>query len=128
MIFLGDVRANLVLAEPEATDAKLTSVLKEVGLWPMFELRQGLDTQLGDRGVLISGGEAQRLALARAILADFKVMILDEPTANVDQTSADQLIADLLRIVRSKPSRSLVLISHDARFSSLVDREIRLAS
>jgi ATP-binding cassette subfamily C protein CydC len=76
MIFLGDVRANLVLAEPEATDAKLTSVLKEVGLWPMFELRQGLDTQLGDRGVLISGGEAQRLALARAILADFKVMIL----------------------------------------------------
>lgn len=128
MVFLGDVRANLALAEPEATDAKLISVLKEVGLWSMFEVRQGLDTQLGDRGVLISGGEAQRLALARAILADFKVMILDEPTANVDQTTADQLIFDLLRIVRSKPSRSLVLISHEARFSSLVDREIRLAN
>jgi ATP-binding cassette subfamily C protein CydC len=127
-VFLGDVRANLALAEPEATDAKLISVLKEVGLWSMFEQRQGLDTQLGDRGVLISGGEAQRLALARAILADFKVMILDEPTANVDETTADHLIADFLRIVRSKPSRSLVLISHDARFSSLVDREIRLTS
>jgi ATP-binding cassette subfamily C protein CydC len=128
MVFLGDVRANLTLAKPDATDAKLISVLKEVGLWSMFEVRQGLDTQLGDRGVLISGGEAQRLALARAILADFKVLILDEPTANVDQTTADQLVADLLRIVRSKPSRSLVLISHEARFRGLVDREIRLAS
>jgi ATP-binding cassette subfamily C protein CydC len=128
MVFLGDVRANLTLAKPDATDAKLISVLKEVGLWLMFEVRQGLDTQLGDRGVLISGGEAQRLALARAILADFKVLILDEPTANVDQTTADQLIADLLRIVRSKPSRSVVLISHETRFSGLVDREIRLAS
>jgi ATP-binding cassette subfamily C protein CydC len=128
MVFLGDVRANLTLAKPDASDAKLISVLKEVGLWSMFEVRQGLDTQLGDRGVLISGGEAQRLALARAILADFKVLILDEPTANVDQTTADQLVADLLRIVRSKPSRSLVLISHEARFRGLVDREIRLAS
>jgi ATP-binding cassette subfamily C protein CydC len=126
-VFLGDVRANLALAKPDATDAKLISVLKEVGLWSMFEAREGLDTQLGDRGVLISGGEAQRLALARAVLADFRVLILDEPTANVDQKTADQLVADLLRIVRSKPSHSVVLISHETRFSKLVDREIRLA-
>jgi ATP-binding cassette, subfamily C, bacterial CydC len=126
MIFVGDVRANLLLAKPSASDAELRHVLDEVGLWPTFANRQELSTELGDRGVLISGGEAQRLALARAILADFKVLILDEPTANVDQATADSLVDDLLRIARQNKARALVLISHEERYRKLVDWEIRI--
>lgn len=126
-VFLGDVRANLKVAKPSANDQELIRVLENVGLWQMFEAREGLETQLGDRGVLISGGEAQRLALARAILADFDVLILDEPTANVDRQTADKLVQDLMRVARQEERRAIVLISHEERFKALVDREVRLA-
>jgi ATP-binding cassette subfamily C protein CydC len=127
MIFLGDVRANLAFAKPDATDQQLKDVLVQVGLWRMFDDRQGLETPLGDRGVLISGGEAQRLALARAILANFQVLILDEPTANVDSGSAEALIKDLLRVARASGDRAVVLISHEERFKSFVDRTVLVA-
>ena len=128
MIFLGDVRANLSLAKPEASDEELIQALTEVGLWEMFETRAGLGTQLGDRGVLISGGEAQRLGLARAILANFEVLILDEPTANVDEVTANQLIADLLAVAKGRANRAILLISHERRFRDLVDREVVMAT
>lgn len=127
MVFLGDVRANLAFAKPDAADQELKDVLVQVGLWHMFAVRQGLDTPLGDRGVLISGGEAQRLALARAILANFQVLILDEPTANVDSGSAEALIKDLLRVARASGDRAVVLISHEERFKSFVDRTVLVA-
>jgi ATP-binding cassette subfamily C protein CydC len=127
MVFLGNVRANLRIAKHDATDAELRDVLDQVGLWSMFAAREGLDTQLGDRGVLISGGEAQRLALARAILAQFQVLILDEPTANVDADTAGTLIADMLRVARGSEHRAVVLISHDERFRKLVDRAVKVA-
>ena len=92
----------------------------------MFADREGLNTQLGDRGVLISGGEAQRLALARAILAQFEVLILDEPTANVDSDTAGTLIADMLRVARGSEDRAVVLISHEERFRALVDRSVKV--
>ena len=127
MVFLGNVRANLRIAKHDATDAELRDVLDQVGLWSMFAAREGLDTQLGDRGVLISGGEAQRLALARAILAQFQVLILDEPTANVDADTAGTLIADMLRVARGSEDRAVVLISHDERFRTLVDRSVQVS-
>ena len=126
MVFLGDVRANLEFAKPGASDEELRNVLTQVGLWSMFVEREGLDTQLGDRGVLISGGEAQRLALARAILADFKVFILDEPTANVDSDTAKALLSDLLRIAKGAGERTVLLISHEQDFRRLVDRTVEI--
>ena len=125
-VFIGDVRANLLIAKPDASDPELMAILSRVGLWKMFESREGLDTQLGDRGVLISGGEAQRLALARALLANFQVLILDEPTANVDATQADRLMQDIFDILREDQSRAILLISHEGKYRSLVDLEIRL--
>lgn len=125
-VFVGDVRANLLIAKPDASDTELKRMLSRVGLWEMFETRSGLDTQLGDRGVLISGGEAQRLALARALLANFQVLILDEPTANVDATQADRLMEDIFDMLRDDQSRSIVLISHEGKYRSLVDLEIHL--
>jgi ATP-binding cassette subfamily C protein CydC len=125
-VFIGDVRANLLIAKPDASDSELMAILSRVGLWKMFESREGLDTQLGDRGVLISGGEAQRLALARALLANFQVLILDEPTANVDATQADRLMEDIFDVLRDDQSRAILLISHEGKYRSLVDLEIRL--
>lgn len=125
-IFLGTVRANLLLAKPTATDLEMQAVLTKVGLETTFGNREGLETELGERGVFISGGEAQRLALARALLADFCVLILDEPTANVDAMSAEQLVRDLLGAAKSDGQRTVILITHDSTLGALADRVVKL--
>ncbi|MFM6965959.1 MAG: thiol reductant ABC exporter subunit CydC [Rhodoluna sp.] len=117
-IFTGTLKANLLLAKPDATDEELWQVLKRVKLASTFEKREGLETQLGERGHAISGGEAQRVALARMILADFRVLIFDEPTANVDPQTAIELARDLLNIAKADTSRASIFISHDSIFTS----------
>lgn len=125
-IFMGTVQDNLLLARPTATELELVGVLKTVGIWSIFEMREGLETELGERGVFISGGEAQRLAMARALLADFDLLILDEPTSNVDQEMGLVLVGDLLKIARKKSNRAILLITHDPELAQLADRIIRI--
>ncbi|WP_328743668.1 ATP-binding cassette domain-containing protein [Gulosibacter sediminis] len=86
--------------------------------------RGGLDAPVGERGTLVSGGQAQRIALARALLADFRVLILDEPTANVDPGRADALVADLLGAAAA--DRTVILISHTPVDPALVTATLRL--
>lgn len=119
-IFTGTLRTNLLLAKPDATDDELWQSLRRVKLADTFERREGLDTKLGERGHAISGGEAQRVALARSILADFKVLVFDEPTANVDSETAGELAADLLAIAKNESTRASVFISHDPVFKNAV--------
>ncbi|QWT25375.1 thiol reductant ABC exporter subunit CydC [Subtercola sp. PAMC28395] len=109
-LFDTSLRQNLLFARDDASDDELLRVLDRVGLSKWVEERGGLGTPLGEQGALVSGGQGQRLALARVLLADFPVVVFDEPTANVDADLADALITDLLRA--SGSARSVVLISH----------------
>jgi ATP-binding cassette subfamily C protein CydC len=123
VIFIGSVRENLAVANLDAQDSELVGVLVRVGLWQIFMQREGLDTQLGERGVFISGGEAQRLAVARALLANFEILIMDEPTANVDRATAAPLVKELLEAGSGK---TILLITHDSELGSLAQRTLHI--
>lgn len=109
-LFDADLRQNLLFARDTASDEELMGVLRRVGLAEWAMQRGGLDAAVGERGALVSGGQAQRIALARALLADFPVVILDEPTAGVDRELADRLLLDLLGAVPDH--RAVMLITH----------------
>ena len=122
-LFDEDLRQNLLFARDTATDAELLDVLDRVGLGVWVAERGGLDARVGDRGALVSGGQAQRIALARALLRGFPVLVLDEPTAGVDPAASDALLRDLLR---AAGEQSVLLISHVAPPVGTVDRIVRL--
>lgn len=109
-IFDSSVRENLLLARPGASEARLREALAAARLLEWAEgLPDGLDTLVGEHGERISGGQRQRLALARALLADFPVLVLDEPAEHLDLATADALTADLLAATEG---RTTVLITH----------------
>jgi ABC-type multidrug transport system fused ATPase/permease subunit len=106
------VRENLRLADPSASDDELREVLRSVRLDDWFgHLPAGLDSQLGRGGSAMSGGEAQRLALARVLLADHDIVVLDEPTANLDAVTAARVLDTVLDHC---DDRTTVLIGHGA--------------
>ena len=122
-LFDEDIRQNLLFARDTATDTELQDVLDRVGLGGWVRARGGLDAPVGDRGALVSGGQAQRISLARALLRGFPVLVLDEPTAGVDPDASDALLRDLLQ---AAGEQSVLLISHVAPPSGTVDRVVRL--
>ena len=111
-LFDADLRQNLKFARDQAGDDELLAALARVGLSEWASERGGLDAPVGEHGSLVSGGQAQRIALARAILADFPVVVLDEPTAGVDREVADRLLTDMLGAVPD--DRAVILITHTA--------------
>ena len=114
-IFDSSVRENLRLARPGATDEQLRAALRDARLLEWVDsLSDGLDTLVGEHGARMSGGQRQRLALARVLLADFPVLVLDEPAEHLDLPTADALTADLLRATegRAAGGRATVLITH----------------
>lgn len=125
-IFDGSIRTNLTIAAPNATDQILWDALDRVALKGLFEAREGLETQLGERGTAISGGEAHRVAIARALLAQFEVMVFDEPTANLDGPTAQNLWSDLHRLTGPETGRIGVFITHDLELPLLGSRVLEL--
>ncbi|MFY9713929.1 MAG: thiol reductant ABC exporter subunit CydC [Microbacterium sp.] len=122
-LFDEDIRQNLLFARDTASDDELRAVLDRVGLGEWVRERGGLDARVGDRGALVSGGQAQRIALARVLLRGFPVLVLDEPTAGVDPAASDALLRDLLEAAREQ---SVLLISHVAPPVGTVDRVVRI--
>ena len=109
-IFSGTLRENLLLAAPDADEARLDAVMDAVRLadW-LRTLPQGYDTDLGGQGLQLSGGQRQRLALARALLRDAPILLLDEPTANLDAITERALVDTLLETTRG---RSVLWVTH----------------
>ena len=124
MLFDEDLRQNLLFARPESSDDELLAVLERVGLREWAEARGGLDARVGERGALVSGGQAQRIALARALLRGFPVLVLDEPTAGVDAEASTALLTDLLGATTR--DQAVVLISHIAPPDGTIDRLVSL--
>jgi ATP-binding cassette subfamily C protein CydC len=109
-LFNLSLRDNLLLAAPAATPAQVERALHAAQLDDFVRaLPQGLDTQLGEGGSLVSGGEARRITIARALLQDAPVLLLDEPTEGLDAATAAQLYRALAAVTRS---RSVLLITH----------------
>jgi ATP-binding cassette subfamily C protein CydC len=121
VMLAGSVKDNLLLAAPSASDNEMLDALKDVQLWPMLEKRQGLDTDVGQRGSKLSGGEVQRIAFARNLLAKRKLVILDEPTSSLDKSQATEIVRNFLELGKQK-GFTVLLITHDKKLAQLTDR------
>ncbi|MGW1809920.1 thiol reductant ABC exporter subunit CydD [Streptomyces sp. NPDC002078] len=123
-LFDSSVRENLLLARKDADEADLRRALDRARLLEWVDgLPDGLDTLVGEHGARLSGGQRQRLALARALLADFPVLVLDEPAEHLDLPTADALTADLLAATEG---RTTLLITHRLAGLEAVDEVIVL--
>ncbi|MEC7055158.1 thiol reductant ABC exporter subunit CydD [Streptomyces violaceochromogenes] len=123
-LFDSSLRENLLLARKDATEDHLRAALRRARLLDWADsLPDGLDTLVGEHGARLSGGQRQRLALARALLADFPVLVLDEPAEHLDLPTADALTADLLAATEG---RTTLLITHRLAGLEAVDEVIVL--
>ncbi|MGN1144849.1 MAG: ABC transporter ATP-binding protein/permease, partial [Acetatifactor sp.] len=108
-LFKGTVRENLYMGKPDATDEEMTEALKKVRLYDFLMEEKGLDTQLLEKAANLSGGQCQRLALARALLHDTPIYIFDEAASNVDVESEEAIMCQIRRLAEEK---TVILISH----------------
>ena len=123
-VFSGSVRENLQLGDPQAPDARLWQVLEQVRLDTRFrETDLGLDTWVGESGATLAAGQSRRLALARALLRDAPLLLLDEPTEGLDHDTADALMRDMATACEG---RSVLIISHDTLPDGVVHARYRL--
>lgn len=108
-LFKGTVKENLLMAKPSANENELWNVLERVNLSEFLKNENGLDTFVMERGSNFSGGQSQRLALARALLHDSPVYIFDEATSNIDVESENDIMNEIIRLAETK---TVILISH----------------
>ena len=108
-LFKGTVRDNLLIGCPKATDTQLWSVLDRVNLSSFLKSEKGLDTLLSEKASNLSGGQCQRIALARALLHDSPVYIFDEATSNIDVESENDIMREIHALAKTK---TVILISH----------------
>ncbi|MFC4054805.1 thiol reductant ABC exporter subunit CydC [Actinomadura syzygii] len=123
-LFDSTIGENIRLARPSATEDELRDALRRARLLDWIDsLPQGLDTRVGEHGAQVSGGQRQRIALARALLADFPILLLDEPAEHLDLPTADALTADLLTATEG---RTTLLVTHRLTGLDAVDEIIVL--
>jgi ATP-binding cassette subfamily C protein CydCD len=123
-LFAATIEANLRIGDPDASPERLLGVLGDVGLaeW-VASLPERLETPVGEGGLTISGGQRQRLVLARALLADVPVLLLDEPAEHLDEQAAEALLANVLDVTRG---RTVVLATHHVHLLTEMDEIVVL--
>ena len=126
-ILHASIAENIRYSRPTANDAEVRLAARQAALEPFIDsLPQGYDTVVGERGSALSSGERQRIATARAFLANPAVLILDEPTASLDAANARQIVVELQRLQREH-SLAILLITHDESLARAVAaRTLRL--
>jgi len=108
-IFDGTLRENIVF-DKDISDESIIEVLEHVGLTSFYStLSEGLDTDVGERGLLLSGGERQRLAMARIFFAEAKIVILDEATSGMDNVTEEEVMKTMMQFLRNK---TVIIIAH----------------
>lgn len=117
-LFKGTVEDNLKMAKPDASNEEMEEVLKQVNLLAFLQTQNGLETKISERGENFSGGQKQRLCLARALLADTPIYIFDEATSNIDMES-EEMIMDVIR--KLSKTKTILFISH--RLANVVDSD-----
>ncbi|MBO9557543.1 MAG: thiol reductant ABC exporter subunit CydD [Caulobacter sp.] len=123
VVLPGTLADNLALARPNATLDEIERAARAVGLDAVLDGRGGLDARLDERGAGLSGGERRRLGLARAMLKPAPILLLDEPTADLDAASAAALLPILREIAKS---RTTLIATHSETVAALADRVVRL--
>ncbi len=117
-LFKGTVRDNLQMGNPNANDAEMLDALKQVNLYDFVMSQSGLDTQILAKGANLSGGQCQRLAIARSLLKNAAVYIFDEATSNIDMESEEII----MRVIHSlSKTKTVLLISH--RLANVTDSD-----
>ena len=119
----GTIRYNLQLAKPEATDDELKEVLHTACADFVLELPEGLDTELGERGNGLSEGQAQRIAIARGLLHDGDILLLDEISSSLDEPTERELYT---RLFAAFPQKTMLFITHRSAVSELCDEVFEL--
>ncbi|WP_288815536.1 ABC transporter ATP-binding protein/permease [uncultured Varibaculum sp.] len=123
-IFSGTIRSNLMMVSPRASEAELWDCLKQARLdQEIRSFPQGLDTPVGEDGYALSGGQAQRLSLARALLSGRNLLLLDEPTSQIDLESEAAITQALAEVAKEK---TVVLLTHRASALANADRVLYL--
>lgn len=123
-LFAGTIAENVRLARPDAEDAAVRTALGDAGALDFVDaLPDGLATRLGESGAGLSAGQRQRLALARAFLADRPILLLDEPTANLDGATEEAIVAAVRRLA---VGRTVLLVVHRPALLAVADRVVRL--
>ncbi|MGH3243947.1 MAG: ATP-binding cassette domain-containing protein, partial [Spirillospora sp.] len=123
-LFTGTIAANIGLGRPDASDADVRAAAHAANALEFIDaLPRGLDTPLGERGLGLSAGQRQRIALARAFLRDAPLLLLDEPTSNLDVES-EASVLDAVR--RLAASRSVIMVAHRPALAALADRTIQI--
>ncbi|MGH8060898.1 MAG: thiol reductant ABC exporter subunit CydC [Pseudoxanthomonas sp.] len=123
-VFAGSVRDNLRMGAPQADDARLWEALSQVKMEGAIRaLPEGLDAWIGENGATLSAGQSRRIALARALLRDTPLLLLDEPTEGLDADTANELLLDL---AAASGSRSVLMASHDELPEGVAHQRFRL--